>query len=87
MRSEYKCRRAIVAMYQALKLYAEGYHQALPENTLGEDYVIGDDWIAAVKALDGLLNGPTGSLNCAQLDTALRDLAEANGFTRDFEQP
>lgn len=78
--------RGLRKILEGLAQYADGFKRecGIP---LGEDYVIGDEWITALRAFIGLLNGPSGRLNCGTLDTAARDLAEHQGFTRDLEQP
>jgi hypothetical protein len=75
---------ALDGMYEALWDYAEA-HKRTYGSPIGDDGVLGDDWIAAVRALAGLLNGETGQIDCGAFDRKLRDLAELNGFTRDFE--
>jgi hypothetical protein len=71
-------------MYDALDEYACA-HKRRYGSPIGEDGVLGDAWIAAVRALAELLNGETGSIDCGTFDRHLRDLASAHGFTRDFE--
>ena len=84
MRKNVAFERSLNLMYDALDKYQETHRRAYG-SPIGADGVLGDQWIAAVRALAGLLDGETGELDCGAFDHKLRDLAETAGFTRDFE--
>lgn len=75
----------IGAMLRALARYADDYERRF-KSPIAEDYVLGKDWLAMLTGLVGLLNGETHRLDCGDVDRAVRDVAEAAGFTRDLEQ-
>ena len=75
----------IGAMLRALARYADD-HERRYGVRIAEHYVIGADWLASLTGLVGLLNGETHRLDCGDVDRAVRDVAEAAGFTRDLEQ-
>ena len=53
---------------------------------MGDDYVLGDHWIQIVRSAQYLLSGDIGNLIAGTLDTLLRNMAELEGFTREFER-
>ncbi|NIR58238.1 MAG: hypothetical protein GWO02_01295 [Gammaproteobacteria bacterium] len=67
----------ILAMARALADYADQYPDALDgAPRLGDDGVIGDDyWSGIARRVILLLNGPTGRLDAAAVDSAIRALA------------
>lgn len=77
--------RALNNMYDALWDYAEA-HKRRYESVIGDDGVLGHAWIHSLRSLCDLLNGETGLIDCGAFDRKLRDMAELNGFTRDFEE-
>lgn len=77
--SEARADHAIALMIKGLALYADAYEAEL-ESKIGEDYVLGPQWQSILEGVLGLLNGPTGSLDCGTMDRVLRTLAEDNGI-------
>lgn len=76
--------RPLLLMFESLDHYARAHHNSYG-STIGEaGGALAEHWIDAVRALNGLLNGDTGSLDCNIFNRSLRDLAERNGFMRDF---
>ncbi len=72
----------IVRIFDALRHYANAHREAY-ESPIGDDYVIGEYWLAMVSGLIGLLNGETGNLDCGEWDRAIRRLVLDNGFTKE----
>lgn len=79
-----KFERPLNEMYDCLRDYAEAYMRRY-SSVIGEDAVLGEAWITAVRSLCDLLNGETGLIDCGAFDRKLRDLAELNGFTLKLE--
>lgn len=75
----------IVHLVKALATYGDAYRAEF-DGEVGEDGVLADEWLAIAKATVALLDGPTGRLDCGRIDTLVRDLAEAVGFTRDLTE-
>ena len=74
--------RPIVGLYRALAEYADT-HLARYASPIGDDGVLGDEWMQMLKALGGLLNGELGRLDGGTLDALRYALAETAGFTRE----
>jgi hypothetical protein len=66
-----------------LLVWAEyaGAHKMKFDSLIGEDYVLGVEWMAMGEAIRGLLNGETGNLDCGTLDAFILDTMRENGFT------
>lgn len=77
---------ALASILRGLAKYADD-HQNRYQSPLADDYVLGPAWLAALAGLLTLLNGETGRLDCGDVDRAIRDVAEAAGFTRDLGSP
>lgn len=58
--------------------YADA-HRARFDSGIGEDYVLGPEWIAILKGVRGLLNGETGQLDCGTVDGMICDMLRAEG--------
>lgn len=56
------------------------------DSRIGDDYVLGDHWIQIIRSAQALLSGDIGDLSAGTLDTLLKDMAELEGFTREFER-
>lgn len=69
----------IVNLYTALAQYADRHH-ARYESPIGEDGVLGVEWLTIAKALRGLLNGELGRLDGGTLDSLIYALVESAGF-------
>lgn len=76
--------RALGMLIDGLREYAE-VHQAKFESPLGEDWVLGDEWLEAVRAVVGLLNGEIGRLDGGSLWQELEALARSAGFDAGLE--
>lgn len=76
--------RALVGLYRGLAEYADAYRKLLGGD-LGDDGVIGNYWRAMGSALQGLLNGETGRLDCGTFDRLVGDLMRAGGDEESVE--
>lgn len=65
---------ALVDLYNGLQQYAEAYHDRF-ESEIGDDGVLGPEWVAIARGIIGLLNGDTGRLDAGTLDKWIRELA------------
>ena len=74
--------QAVVEMVKAWKLYAAAHERAYGSK-VGEDSVLGPAWESIGYALQVLLNGETGRLDCATLDSDILRLMERNGIDVD----
>lgn len=74
--------RAVVGLVTGLAEYAEAHAQSYL-TTIGEDYVLGPEFVDACKAVRGLLNGETGRLDCGTIDRFLCELIEIGGGNPD----
>lgn len=82
---ERRIKAAIMGMYAAWRTYASAYadyfsEDGEPGRPIGEDYVLGDDWKAIGLGIRGLLNGPTGDIECGLLDGMLLHAMAASGL-------
>ena len=75
----------IVALCRAWARYADTYTARFDGDLVGTDYVLGLHWLAIGKAIVGLLNGPTGRLDCGTLDAWVRDTVVAQGFDKGLD--
>ena len=69
---------AMVQMLRGWTEYAETV-KARYNSAIGADYVLGPEWEAIGKGIEGLLNGETGRLDCGTLDGYIRDTLKTNG--------
>lgn len=60
-------------------------HRSEYETPIGDDGVLGPEWLAVGKGLIGLLNGQTGRLDCGTVDAFIRDTVHENGFPDEFQ--
>jgi hypothetical protein len=71
--------RPIVGFITALADYGDAHKERF-ESDIGDDYVLGKDWMDILKATRGLLNGELGRLDGGTLDGMLCGLATLAGF-------
>lgn len=76
--------KALVTLAQGLELYAAA-HQEAYDSPIGDDGVLGAEWLDMAKSLIGLLNGEAGRIDCGTFESMIRNLAANNGFDRDME--
>ena len=69
----------IVSLIRALASYADA-HLERYESPVGNDGVLGKEWLAIMQATRGLLNGELGRLDGGTLDGLLFELARHVGF-------
>lgn len=81
-RSEEVCGRALQTMIEAAHNYCLDFRGAT-DQSIGDDCVLGPEMRAILGGLRGLLNGPTGPLDCAKADATLLDLARAHDLADD----
>jgi len=74
--------QAVVELVKAWKLYA-AVHERAYGSKVGKDSVLGPAWESIGHALRALLNGETGRLDCASLDSDILRLMERNGIEVD----
>lgn len=72
----------IVSLLRGWMQYADTHSQRY-ESGIGEDGVLGDEWVKIGDALLGLLNGELGRLDGGSLDGLIRDTLRAEGFDPD----
>jgi hypothetical protein len=70
----------IADLITGLARYADTYNEMYPDSTLGQDYVLGECWINALRGIRGLLNGDIGTLDGGLTDAIIVTLATRNGF-------
>ena len=75
----------IVTMIKGWLAYAD-HHQAAYESTIGDDYVLGDEWATIGFALRGLLNGDLGRLDGGSLDSLLCNNLTTEGWNCDTQE-
>ncbi len=75
--------QAIVLLRAGLLHYAVQHPGNFEGCTLGADNCLGSAWLAMAKGYLGLLNGPTGRLDCGTLDGEVRRWAEQFGFSKE----
>lgn len=73
---------ALVSMLRGWAAYADAA-RAKFDSGIGEDYVLGPEWETIGKGMLGLLNGPTGRLDCGTVDSFIRNSLHAEGFKTD----
>jgi hypothetical protein len=69
---------AMVQMLRGWTEYAETV-KAKYDSLIGNDYVLGPEWEAIGKGIEGLLNGECGRIDCGTIDGYIRDTLKANG--------
>jgi hypothetical protein len=72
----------VASMVRSLAKYADDYAERY-ESTLGSDYVLGKAWLEMAKGTLTLLNGELGGLDGGTMDSLIRDMMRAAGFTED----
>jgi len=77
--------RGILSLLKGWLLYAD-QHKERFEGGIGEDYVLGPQWVAIGLALRELLNGELGRLDGGTLDSVILDALNAEGFDGDGER-
>lgn len=75
--------RALVDLYNGLQQYAEGYRDRFGSE-IGDDGVLGPEWVAIARAFIGLLNGDTGRLDAGTLDKWVREIAQNAGVEEEL---
>lgn len=75
----------VALIIKGLAKYADDYAQDNPDCVLAHDYVLGDAWIEALKAVRVMLNGELKGLDGGFTDSIIIKLAEANGFNDNLE--
>ncbi len=73
--------RPIVHMVRALEEYDRVLRNAACP--VSEDYILGPIWLTLAYNLIGLLNGPTGRLDCGPIDSYVREMVKKAGFDRE----
>jgi hypothetical protein len=73
---------ALPMMIRGWAKYADD-HSAVFGSTIGEDYVLGDEWETIGRAIRGLLNGELGGLDGGTVDGLICEMLEAEGFDPD----
>jgi hypothetical protein len=72
----------IVGLINSLKTYMLE-HESCYGSFIAEDYVLGPQFLKAAKAVRELLNGETGRLDCGEMDSTIRRMLYAAGFSED----
>jgi hypothetical protein len=72
----------MVRMMTAWQVYALN-HESRYESKIGDDSVLGKEWLEIGEAMLGLLNGELGYLDGGTCDAFIRDTICENGFTAD----
>jgi hypothetical protein len=76
--------RPFLQMLTGWESYAN-QHRAQYDSPVGHDYVLGEEWLAIGKSLQGLLNGDLGNrLDMGTLDSRIRDVATRQGVDLDL---
>lgn len=70
--------RAIAQMLKGWQEYAHTVKRRY-ESQIGKDYVLGPEWEAIGKGIEGLLNGELGRLDAGTLDSFIRGTLKDNG--------
>lgn len=73
---------ALAAMVVGAATYAD-IHFRGHESSIGNDGVLGEEWLAILQAINGLLNGEVGALDCGTVHSLLRVMAENEGLRLD----
>jgi len=74
---------AMVLMVRGWCEYAQS-HKDQFGSEIGDDRVLGDEWMAIGQAMLGLLNGDLGRLDGGTLDAIIRDNLNEQGFDPDI---
>lgn len=74
--------KAIGLMVKGLVAYVDSTKAEWGDH-VGNDYVLGVHVKELAQAVLGLLNGPTGRLDCGTLDGLIRDVCELAGIDLD----
>lgn len=73
--------KAILGILTSIHDYCRSYRYRCDYQNVGDDSILGDEGIKPMlKAVQVLLNGPTGRLDCGTIDTVLFDIARENGI-------
>ncbi len=67
--------RAIGHLLRGLVAYVDGYKEEF-DSHVGSDYVLGEHVKDVALSIIGLLNGPTGRLDCGTVDREIRELCK-----------
>lgn len=71
----------VPSMVRGLAAFADKYFAEHAQNTLSNDYVIGEAWARAAQSIRDLLNADvTGNLDCGTVDALLCALLKNEGF-------
>lgn len=62
--------------------YAAAYQADLGSD-ISDDGVLGDEWLAIGRAINGLLNGDSGGWDCGSIHSNIRDAIESRGWKMD----
>ena len=73
----------LLAIVVGAQQYAEEYELELGCK-IGDDFVLGPHWAEVLSNFIGLLNGPTGRLDCGILDTQARTLAKMHNWNEEL---
>lgn len=73
---------AIVLMVEALAQYADTHYE-LYESSIGEDSVLGPNWLKIAYGVRYLLDGETGDLDCGTVSSLLWDIVLNEGFSEE----
>jgi len=71
--------RGVLSLFKGWLLYADQHKQRF-ESKVGDDYVLGPQWVKIGLALRELLNGELGRLDSGTLDAGILDTLSAEGF-------
>jgi len=74
--------KPILMLMDALEAYAHQYGSAYTM-PVGDDGVLGDEWLSIARGLLGLLNGEHGRLDAGTIDRWVRQLAHDHGFEEE----
>lgn len=81
-RSERACGRAIQQMIEAAHNYCLEFKGAT-DQSLGDDCVLGPEMRAILSGIHGLLNGPSGGIDCGTEWARVQSIAERAGLLED----
>lgn len=69
---------AITDLILATRRYMRAYKRRFEDSPVGNDYVIGPYVADILRGTHGLLDGPTGTLDCGATSSAIHSLAREN---------